>query len=179
MPSVLTELGFISNHDEGVYLNSEEGQNKISQAIAQAILNYKKGYMGSATLFDEKVKDKPITNHPSKETGDSSKQKEKSKEKSKSKKESSDIDSVKEKEVVQTLQEGNKVVVYKIQIAAGTSKIKTKPSNFKGLDSISVTETTGKFKYFYGETSDYEQAKKMLNKAKEAGYQSSFIVSFN
>lgn len=42
MPSILVELGFISNKEEGGYLNSEEGKNELAKAIARAIRDYKK-----------------------------------------------------------------------------------------------------------------------------------------
>lgn len=42
MPSVLTEIGFISNPDEEKYINSEEGQEEIVTAIVNAIKQYKK-----------------------------------------------------------------------------------------------------------------------------------------
>jgi N-acetylmuramoyl-L-alanine amidase len=41
MPSVLTEIGFLSNPKEEKYLNTKTGQNKIAQAITQAIISYK------------------------------------------------------------------------------------------------------------------------------------------
>ncbi|NRB82160.1 MAG: N-acetylmuramoyl-L-alanine amidase [Winogradskyella sp.] len=41
MPSVLVELGFISNKQEGKFLNSEAGQNKMANALKDAILAYK------------------------------------------------------------------------------------------------------------------------------------------
>ena len=41
MPSVLVELGFLTNKIEGAYLNSKKGQNEMSEAIAQAIVSYK------------------------------------------------------------------------------------------------------------------------------------------
>lgn len=40
MPSVLVETGFLTNNNEGAFLNSTNGQNKISQAIVNAILKY-------------------------------------------------------------------------------------------------------------------------------------------
>lgn len=43
MPSVLVETGFLTNDDEGAYLNSKKGQSEMGNAIANAILNYKKG----------------------------------------------------------------------------------------------------------------------------------------
>ncbi|WP_343534310.1 N-acetylmuramoyl-L-alanine amidase [Pedobacter sp.] len=42
MPSVLTEIGFISNPEEEKYINSEEGQEEIVTAIVNAIKQYKK-----------------------------------------------------------------------------------------------------------------------------------------
>ena len=44
MPSVLTEIGFLSNDEEAKFLNSEEGKEKLAQAIANAILEYKKEF---------------------------------------------------------------------------------------------------------------------------------------
>lgn len=41
MPSILIETGFITNKNEGDYLNSKKGQDQISKSIAQAILKYK------------------------------------------------------------------------------------------------------------------------------------------
>lgn len=42
MPSILIELGFISNKEEGAYLHSQTGRNELAQAIANAIIEYKK-----------------------------------------------------------------------------------------------------------------------------------------
>lgn len=42
MPSILIETGFITNVKEGQFLNSRSGQEKVSQAIFEAILTYKK-----------------------------------------------------------------------------------------------------------------------------------------
>lgn len=42
MPRILIEMGFVSNKKEGEFLNSEDGQKKLAEAISTAILNYKK-----------------------------------------------------------------------------------------------------------------------------------------
>ena len=41
MPSILIETGFITNKKEGDYLNSKKGQDEISNAIVNSILQYK------------------------------------------------------------------------------------------------------------------------------------------
>lgn len=42
LPSILTEIGFISNPEEEDYINSESGQDEIVDAIVNAIKEYKK-----------------------------------------------------------------------------------------------------------------------------------------
>lgn len=41
MPSVLVEVGFLSNRKEEKFLDSEEGQDKISESIVRAFAKYK------------------------------------------------------------------------------------------------------------------------------------------
>ncbi|QTY27723.1 N-acetylmuramoyl-L-alanine amidase [Flavobacterium sp. CS20] len=41
MPSVLVELGFLSNKSENNFLKSEKGQMHLAEQISQAIINYK------------------------------------------------------------------------------------------------------------------------------------------
>lgn len=40
MPSVLIEIGFVSNKEEENYLNSPEGQNEIAENILSAVKSY-------------------------------------------------------------------------------------------------------------------------------------------
>lgn len=42
MPSVLVEVGFLTNKKEGAYLNTSAGQSKMATAIKDAIIEYKK-----------------------------------------------------------------------------------------------------------------------------------------
>jgi len=42
MPSVLVETGFITNTNEGKYLNSYKGQIELAKAMSDAIIDYKK-----------------------------------------------------------------------------------------------------------------------------------------
>ncbi len=46
MPSILIETGFISNHDERKFLTSNDGQDKLADAIAKAVGDYKKKIEG-------------------------------------------------------------------------------------------------------------------------------------
>ena len=40
IPSVLVEVGFISNEEDSAFIESEDGASKISEAIANGIIAY-------------------------------------------------------------------------------------------------------------------------------------------
>lgn len=64
MPSVLVELGFLTNKIEGAYLNSSKGQKEMSAAITKAILEYKAlihSNVGDVTFQEVPSKVEPIT----------------------------------------------------------------------------------------------------------------------
>ncbi|KAB8152336.1 N-acetylmuramoyl-L-alanine amidase [Kordia sp. TARA_039_SRF] len=71
-----------------------------------------------------------------------------------------------------------KGVTFKVQLSASSKKIATKPYNFKGLDQISREKSGNIFRYFYGETSDYEEIKRFKEVAKRKGYTDCYVVAF-
>lgn len=73
MPSVLIELGFLSNKVEGKFLNSNDGQTKMARQIADAIINYKRKYFGTESDSDsyENNSNKKNTNETASKKGDS------------------------------------------------------------------------------------------------------------
>lgn len=165
MPRVLIETGFVSNPVEGAILDSEEGQNNIANAIAQAIISYKKEYFGNGDGYSEDERpSKKIVEKRSTDTAVPSKK-----------------ETVKVEEVVtkdkpkETDNESG--VVFKVQIAASTKKMDLEPSNFKGLKNIGIENTGSIYKYSYGSTFDYEEVKKLLIEAKSKGYNSAFIIA--
>lgn len=52
MPSVLTEIGFMSNPQELAYITSEKGQNEIANALFGAVKDYE-AYVRKTLLIDE------------------------------------------------------------------------------------------------------------------------------
>jgi N-acetylmuramoyl-L-alanine amidase len=152
MPRVLIEMGFVSNKNEGAFLNSSEGQNKLAEAIAKAILEYRDDFFKLETTVTPK-KDEP-------------------------KKEVVKNDEPKKSDIKPSTE--NKItidgVTFKIQISTSGKKLETLPKNFKGLKNISIEKENTIYKYFYGSTNSYTTAKQLLEEAKAKGYSSSFIV---
>jgi N-acetylmuramoyl-L-alanine amidase len=154
MPRVLIETGFISNSVEGQLLNSEQGQNDIAKAISDAIISYKKEYFGDggAETYGEKpsqiIKETPATNPIIAQNNNSS---------------------------IKTDTLGT---LYKVQISASKNKLALEPQNFRGLRNVSVIYEDNIYKYLFGETTDYEEAKRQLIEAKSKGYDTAFLVAF-
>lgn len=139
MPSVLVETGFLTNSNEGKYLNSANGQQALSKAIANAILEYKE-------TFDENVGDHVVIDSP------------------------------------EILPETPELVVedveFKIQISASKRDIEAKSYNFNGLSPISKEKYKNFYRYLFGSTSDYNEAKRLQEKAVANGYASCYIVAY-
>ncbi|WP_269236640.1 N-acetylmuramoyl-L-alanine amidase family protein [Flavobacterium flavigenum] len=151
MPRVLVEAGFVSNPTEGDILNSEAGQNDIAEAIAQAILSYKREYFGTGALEINDVKPAKDTSVPAKPKTVEAAPK--------------------------VVKDAPKGTFFKVQLIASIKKTPLEPKNFKGLKNITMIYENNIYKYFYQETSDYEMAKKYLQEAKSKGYGASFLVA--
>jgi len=164
MPRVLIETGFISNPTEGADLDSEEGQNEIARAIANAIVSYKNEYFGSegndndAERPSQKIIEKQV-----KDTSSPAKPK-------------PNLEVTVPKKAINN--KDTTGVIFKVQLSASSKKLELTPSNFKGLKDISIESGTNLYKYMYGETADYNDAKKLLQEAKSKGYDSAYLIAF-
>lgn len=147
MPGVLIELGFLSNFEEGKFLNSDEGQNKMATQIANAIISYKKEYFG-----EEKNNS---SNHNPKEI-DLTK--------------SENDEKPKEVDVFNG-------TIYKVQLFAVSKKIPLDSNKFKGLKNISRTFNKNMYRYMYGGTSNLEEANQLQIEAKRNGFSDAYIIA--
>jgi N-acetylmuramoyl-L-alanine amidase len=69
-------------------------------------------------------------------------------------------------------------ITFKVQLAASSRKLDPKPNNFKGLKEVAREKEDGLFKYYYGETSDYNKIQVMKTFVQQKGYPSAYIVAF-
>ncbi|MDO4728269.1 MAG: N-acetylmuramoyl-L-alanine amidase [Bacteroidota bacterium] len=151
MPSILIELGFLTNKEEANYLKSEKGQQELAKSIANAIINYKNDHY-SYSEASEIISDNTNTEFESA---------------------SKNTNSPKTKESALT-----KAVQFKVQISTSTNNLETKPQNFKGLKPITKNKEGKLFRYYYGDVSDYKKAQELLKIAKNKGYTDAYIVAF-
>lgn len=155
MPRILIEMGFISNPIEGAVLVSEEGQNDLARAIAKAIIRYKNEFYSADVVDNFPSTKSQVT--PVKDANE------------------------KPKEVADTVKASTNSVastVFKVQLSASYVKLDLQPKNFKGLNFVSMETDNKLYKYFYGETTDYNVAKENLKMAKAKGFTSAFLTAY-
>ncbi|MGC4039947.1 MAG: N-acetylmuramoyl-L-alanine amidase [Flavobacterium sp.] len=162
MPSIVIEMGFISNPAEGARLDSDAGQQQIAESIANAIIAYSKGNLGSDDGVKPSEKVEPI------KTSDTTAKKPVAK---------TTAPEIKKPEI-KPEPPVDGVATFKVQLSASGTKLDPTPSNFKGLNNISVANEGTLYKYMYGETKSYDDAKKLLAEAKAKGYTSAFVIAF-
>jgi N-acetylmuramoyl-L-alanine amidase len=165
MPSVLVEAGFLTNKNEGSYLNSKKGQNEMGTAIANAVIAYKEdmGFTASPVANNPKIEDTKVDVDIKEEAP---------------KEEVVEAESPKqtnEKPVDKAQESG---VVFKVQLMASGKNIALEGSNFNGLNELSREPYKNMFRYMYGNASTFEAAKKLKQDADAKGYTTSYIVAY-
>lgn len=158
MPSVLVELGFMTNKDEEKYMKSSSGQNALATALYNAFVKYKKEY-------DKRTGGVIANGNPGKATEAvvSSPKQEANKEVGK--KETKNTETKKDQ------------IVYKIQILISSKKLSSTDKRFKGYKDVTYYEDGGMYKYTYFESTDKETIDKKLIQVKK-DFSGAFVVAF-
>jgi len=187
-PSVLIEMGFISNQQEEIYLASKAGKEEIATAIYNAFVGYKNAYdKKNGTLAKAKElrkynvpaaakdsvatpkdtvaapKDSIVTSLPSDTSATSS-----------TSSTSSEPDAL---TTASPKSEAPSKPVYRVQIFASSRVLKSSDPSFKGLKGCKHTRDGNFYKYTYGEVTDYDEALK-LQKELQSKFPDCFVVAF-
>ena len=182
MPSILVELGFITNPSEEKFLTSTEGQNKMANCIFTAFEKYKHEYDKRTITTPQiqqveqkkEVEQKPKV-EPDKKVETNGKEK-----KDKAKKENSNKgknNSKKEEVKVNTTASR---VVYKIQVFSSRTPIKKDNSDYRktsGFQPVGHYVENGWYKYTCGDTHTYIDAQKRLEEVSKV-FKDALIVAF-
>lgn len=166
MPSVLIELGYITNPTEEAYLMSERGSSTLAKSIYQAFLNYKKGRkVSTAQLADETdtvstpAEVEETTASPQPQTPAVRKQKTASAQ-------DSAPASISGKPV------------FKIQILTSSRKLSSNSKQFKGLTPVDSYEENGIIKYTYGADTNYNKILRLKRNKVDSKFKDAFIIAF-
>ena len=188
MPSVLVELGFLTNKSEGSYLNSEKGQKEMSTAIANAILTYKDG-VDANLIAVEAIQDAPLLSKEEVIVGQANvdqktepkKEPTKTFSKEQPKEELRSITQTQKAEKETSTQGSSDKpsnITFKVQLLASSRVIPLQPENFNGLRQLTSEPYSNMYRYLYGEATSYKVAKQLKAEADTKGYTTSYIVAY-
>lgn len=195
MPSVLIETGFLTNKEEGKYLNSSKGQTEMGKAIAQAIIKYRSSIPDEETVISngQPPVESPEVAEISKKANPDIKQ-EKTLQVNKEAKtavvevtEKASSESDGKNEIPEDIKENRPKarqlveksgVTFKVQIMATAKDLPPNSPEFNGLNRISKEPIKNLIRYLYGDTDTYMGAKLLKSNADMKGFTTSYIVAY-
>ncbi len=185
MPSILVELGFLSNSEEEDFLNSEDGKTYLASAIYRAFKEFKdrtvaKPKDGSTAETNASKTETVLPTKPA-----DTKPKEDKKPETTVQTISKPVDSTNSVSLIKsTTSQGvlwsdiTKGIKYQVQIVSSPKKLDIKSADFKGLEKVEEFKQNGVYKYLAGRTNTYKEAKDNLEKLKSMGFKDAFVVAF-
>lgn len=193
MPSVLVELGFISNKNEEMFMKSSDGQEKLARCLYNAFVKYKRDYdrklsgiAGRSSAYvsannepnreGRTVADRaerPVADDVSAPVGSEAyilQQKNAERQASTSRSENANT-----RTSASTSTKGK--VIYKIQILTSDKKLSPNSKLFKGYKGIDSFREGDVYKYTYGETTDFDEVRRLRRKVAK-DFKDAFIIAF-
>jgi N-acetylmuramoyl-L-alanine amidase len=200
-PSVLVELGFISNPAEERYLSSEQGQNEMSTAVFNAFVEYKRSHdkksgiqISSVSKIEQPIKMRdsihvirkqevlepvsinPVSVKPVNSAKSVSTNQEVAIPVNSTKSETTKIEKNTDKVIIISNDISQKPV-FKVQLFATTKKLKSNASDFKGVRNTDCFTENGINKYTVGSENDFSKIEQ-IRKDVLAKFPEAFIIAF-
>ncbi len=138
MPSILVEVGYLSNPKEEAFLMSKEGQEIIASSIFRTIKRYK-------TKVDEYNLAITKPSIPTEKTDS--------------------VNTIIQTETPKHKESPS--IQFKIQIAASQTPISAKNEQLKGFKKVDIINSNGIFKYLVGGTNSYSEAQEYCKIVKQ------------
>lgn len=163
MPSILVELGFISNMKEEQFLRSEKGQRQMALAMYRAFEEYKREfeYENRSSKKNRSNASKASSNEPKASSSES--------------KVSSNEPKASSNESTSKIT-GN--TYYSVQFSTIKRKISVNDPALNGVKEVEIHEHNGVYRYTSGRFSSKAEASKRLDEVRALGFNDAFITTF-
>ncbi|MBK7183500.1 MAG: N-acetylmuramoyl-L-alanine amidase [Bacteroidetes bacterium] len=190
MPSVLTEIGFLTNPEEEQFLGSTKGQDYIASGLFRAFREYKDEIEGTVKKYDdnfEKQETYKLSKEDSMEVAElrnalkpaikEDSNKDSAQSKADFKEIIADKKEEKKEEKKDVVEKKNMPIVYKVQIASSDKKIPLDSDKFKGVEKPGEYQDKGIYKYTAGEYSNQSDAVKLQSQLRKQGFKDAFVIA--
>lgn len=194
MPSVLTEIGFLTNKDEAAFMLSDKGQDVIAGAIAESFTSYYRAYQGKREKATEAKADtmkatdppsppphEPYCKEPVVEPAEvatptpQKQEKGKSEKPAKEEKGKNEKDKKDKAEATPAKQKG---LTYRVQFLTSPKKLEPTDTSFRHLPTAVERAKAGQqFIYLLQPTPSLEKAREQLRQLPPV-YRDAFIVRY-
>ena len=195
MPSVLTEIGYLTNPSEEQFLGSTKGQDYIASSLFRAFRDYKDGLEGTTKKYDDdfekqtaykpnkadSVEIENLTKQTPPEIIDtttissSGEEKEETKDlvkdTAKTNVTSASIAPKKEEESTESS------VVYKVQLFTAYKKVSLESDKLKDIENLDMYMENGVYKYTAGEFQSIKEASNLQYQLRKQGFADCFIIA--
>lgn len=179
MPSILVELGFISNPEEERYLNSEAGTTTLANGIFRAFLSYKREHEIRLTGSSNTVLPEDTDAGKAEPREEPRKKTETPRDSAVKKTPGASGNNGAKQNAGKAagVQTDNAAPVFKIQILTSSRPLAANDKRLKGLKGVEHYREDGLYKYTYGASADYN---KMVRTRREIApkFKDAFIIAF-
>lgn len=178
-PSVLIELGFISNPAEERYLASAKGQTELATAIYNAFIDFKRKHdkkSGRQSTSPAPV-DKPVVAEELPKQVASEQVVETAFAKQETTEQPAKSEVKKDETVSESVAISTQIPVFKVQLFATTKVLKPGSSEFKGVTNVDYFAEGGWNKYTVGSDTDYSKIEK-IRKEVLPKFPQAFVIAF-
>lgn len=174
MPSILVELGFISNQAEERFLNSESGSSSLANGLFRAFLAYKQEH--ELRLTGKSNVTIPPIEHLSQEEPEEKRDTDITVASNSVKKTATSPTTSNATGLTRNVQSGSSLK-FAVQILTSSKPLPANDKRFKGLKPVENYKENGLYKYTYGTSDDYN---KVLRSKKEITdkFKDAFIIAF-
>jgi len=162
MPSVLVELGFLSNMNEEQFLKSEDGQNKMADNLLRGFTDFKNDYDRKSTNRTTSTKRNGSANTKKNDLSNSQEE----------------LDSTFEETKANIIEKAipNTGIEFKIQMTSSSIKLSPNNKKLKGVPMDSFFENR-LYKYTFGSFSTFEEANRKRMEFKNS-FPDAFVIAF-
>lgn len=194
MPSVLTEIGFISNPAEEAFMMSDEGQGTIAECIFRAFAKYKAAEESTAVPLDMKIdlpgygvnkpKEQPAADSAAKveeqpAVAETPAPAQPAKPTPKVDEQKNDEDDapyavVKEKPAAPKADQ----VCYRVQFMTTNKVFEKGASELRGIDDFDRYKQKESYYYVTGHVATIKEAKEIQKQVQERGFKDAFVVAY-
>ena len=178
MPSILIELGFISNAAEERFLASADGQSYMASAIYRAFRDFKAAYEGENLVAETKPQPEPKVEpqpEPQPEPKTEPKPEPKPEPQPEVKPEPTpEVKPVEEKPQVAEVP----AVAFKVQFATRDTKIPVTDKAFSRVSEVDVYYYNGAYRYTSGDFRTKQEAINRQAEIRKLGFSDAFVVAF-